>query len=56
VVEEVAFAGVTKHIAFRIGDVTLKATILNENASHFAVGQHIAWTVHPEAIAVLNTE
>jgi spermidine/putrescine transport system ATP-binding protein len=54
IVEEIAFAGVTKHIVFRAAGVSLTATVLNENTANYPIGQEISWGVPAEAIVVLN--
>lgn len=54
VIDEVVFAGMTKHIAIRTGEARIRAVALNQNSADFTVGNTISWDIQPEAITPLR--
>ena len=54
IIEEITFAGMTKHIVIRTGDTLIRAAALNQNPDNWAVGRHVTWDVPSEAISALE--
>ena len=54
VIQEISFAGMTKHIVICTGETLIHAAALNENNRNWVVGNQITWNVRPEAITVLK--
>ena len=52
-IQEITFAGMTKHILIRTGDTLIRAAALNQNTENWSVGNHIMWDIPCEAISVL---
>jgi spermidine/putrescine transport system ATP-binding protein len=55
-VEDVTFAGITKHITIRTGDTRIRATRLNQDQINFAHEMTVFWDVPAEAITVIGSK
>jgi len=56
VIQEMTFAGMTKHLVIRTGDTLIRAATLNQNSRNWAVGSYVKWDVPSEAITAIARE
>jgi ABC-type Fe3+/spermidine/putrescine transport system ATPase subunit len=56
VIQEMTFAGITKHLAIRTGDALIRAATLNQDSGNWAVGSQVKWDIPSEAISAIARE
>jgi hypothetical protein len=52
-ITDTTFAGATKHIVIRTGEIVIKASMLNQNPFDVGVGSEVSWDIPAEAITLL---